>query len=144
MSMAMMLMASFMPSLAPAGTSEGDQADQLPRVSSHDRRADDLVASPPHVDAGEATLLPLDDEAVDPGERPGERIHGDSSLGRGSGRYAELFGVDEGEIHPFHDIEPGEVIRAGHRPKGLLRDDVGQNDGVRRAGEFQALRVECR
>ena len=55
-------------------------------------------------------------------------------------RDAEFLRVDQREVHPFHDVEPGEVIGARHRSERLLRDHVGQDDGVGRAWRASAVR----
>src|ERR1700722_2542459 len=59
------------------------------------------------------------------------------------GADAELFGVDQGEVHPFDDIEPGHVILAYRWAERLLGDDVGEDDVIVGFGEFGAERIEA-
>ena len=56
---------------------------------------------------------------------------------------AELLGVDHGEMHPLHDVEPLVVAVAHRRAERLLRDDLRQHDVVVRLGEAQPLGVEA-
>src|ERR1700679_3880257 len=44
------------------------------------------------------------------------------------GTDAELLGVDQRKIGPFHDVEPGDVVSPHRWTERLLGDDVGEND----------------
>jgi hypothetical protein len=51
------------------------------------------------------------------------RLQGRTGIGR---RNAELLGADQGEVHPFHRDEPGEIVIADDGASGSFEITSGR------------------
>src|ERR1700692_3439810 len=69
------------------------------------------------------------------------RLHGFID---GLRRYAQLLGIEHGELHPFHDGEPLVVAAAHRRRERLLGYDLGQDHVIAGIAELELLGIELR